>query len=302
MPSSASLVAIAPNLALDRTLRLDRPLRRGALHRVSGLRELAGGKGVNLARTVRALGGDVVVAGFLGGWNGAKFRELLQAEQIAGVFEEVPGETRECHALLDDGAHPTEINEAGPDVSRQAWEHLLESLPAGKRVLSGSLPPGVDDDSFGRLVAAFPEPPIVDMSGSALSAAVSAGAAMIAPNRAELAALLGRASASIDDAIAFYETRGVPVLLSLGAEGAAYLADERWRVHAPDVASTNPVGSGDCLLGAFLWARGQGRDVADALRWGVAAGADNARRGGGGAVQAAGIGELYETTRVEEWS
>lgn len=302
MSRSAPLVAIAPNLALDRTLRLDRPLRPGALHRVRGLRELAGGKGVNLARTVRALDGDVVIAGFLGGWNGAKFRELLRAEGIPGVFEDVPGETRECHALLDDGTHPTEINEAGPHVSHLAWQRLFGHLPTGTLVLSGSLPPGIDDDAFGQLVSELPEPPIVDMSGSALIAAVSAGAAMIAPNRAELAALLKRASASIDDAVAFYESHGVPVLLSLGAEGAAYLGDERWRVRAPDVASTNPVGSGDCLLGAFLWARGKGGDVADALRWGVAAGADNARRGGGGAVQATGIGELYRTTHVEEWS
>lgn len=302
MSSAAPLVALTPNLALDRTLRLDRPLRRGALHRVRGLRELAGGKGVNLARTVRALEGDVVVAGFLAGWNGAKVRELLQGEGITGVFEEVPGETRECHALLDDGAHPTEINEAGPEVPQTAWERLLGRLPAGTVVLSGSLPPGIDDDTFVRLVADLTGPPVVDMSGSALAAAVSAGAAMIAPNRAELAALLGRASASIDDAIAYYDTHGVPVLLSLGAEGAAYLADERWRVRAPEVASTNPVGSGDCLLGAFLWVRGRGCDVADALRWGVAAGADNARNGGGGNVRTAGIRELYETIHAEEWS
>jgi hypothetical protein len=38
MSSAAPLVALTPNLALDRTLRLDGPLRRGALHRVRGLR------------------------------------------------------------------------------------------------------------------------------------------------------------------------------------------------------------------------------------------------------------------------
>jgi fructose-1-phosphate kinase PfkB-like protein len=123
------------------------------------------------------------VAGFLAGWNGAKVRELLQGEGITGVFEEVPGETRECHALLDDGAHPTEINEAGPEVPQTAWERLLGRLPAGTVVLSGSLPPGIDDDTFVRLVADLTGPPVVDMSGSALAAAVSAGAAMISRNR-----------------------------------------------------------------------------------------------------------------------
>lgn len=302
MTPSAPVVAITPNLALDRTLRLDRPLARGALHRVREARELAGGKGVNLARTVRALEGEVVVAGFLAGWNGRKFRSLLQDEGLEGVFEDVPGETRECHALLDDGDHPTEVNEAGPTVPASAWRALLARLPAGRPVLSGSLPPGIEPGAFTRLVAELQAPPIVDMSGAALADAVEAGVAMIAPNRRELAALLDRETASIADAAAFYEARGVPVLLSLGADGAAYLGDRRWRVRAPNVATTNPVGSGDCLLGAFLWARGQGRDVPDALRWGVAAGSDNARRGGGGNVQRDGIRQLYAETRCEEAS
>lgn len=300
MAASAPLVAITPNLALDRTLRLDRPLTRGALHRVLEARELAGGKGVNLARAVRALGGAVVVAGFLGGWNGRKFRGLLEREGLGGVFEEVPGETRECHALLDDGDHPTEVNEAGPSVPASSWEALWARLPAGRHVLAGSLPPGIDAPAFARLVADLPTPPVVDVSGPALAAAVEAGASMIAPNRRELAELLDRETATIADAAAFYETRGVPVLLSLGEDGAAYLGDERWRARAPRVATPNPVGSGDCLLGAFLWARGQGRDVAEALRWGVAAGTDNARRGGGGTVRADGVRELYEATRCEE--
>jgi hypothetical protein len=77
---------------------------------------------------------------------------------------------------------------------------------------------------------------------SALAAAVSAGAAMIAPNRAELAALLGRASASIDDAIAYYDTHGVPVLLSLGDEGAAYLGAERWQVRVMDALEEEHAG------------------------------------------------------------
>ena len=95
-------------------------MARGALHRVRDTRELAGGKGVNLARAVRALEGDVVVAGFLAGWNGRKFRSLLNGEGLEGVFEEVPGETRDCHALLDGGDHPTELNEAGPTVPGSA--------------------------------------------------------------------------------------------------------------------------------------------------------------------------------------
>jgi len=299
MTPPAPIVALTPNLSLDRTLRLDRELTPGALHRVRELRELAGGKGVNLARAVRALGGEVTVAGFLAGWNGRKFRELAEGEGLDGIFEEVEGETRECHALQFRTEHPTEVNEPGPWVDLKAWRRLFGRLPASVIVVSGSLPPGLEMHEFASLLASFPTAPVVDSSGPALAAALDAKPALIAPNGAELGALMGKEEATIEDAMAFHESLGTPVLLSLGAAGAAYIGAVRVRVEAPTVKATNPVGSGDCLLGAFLWARSRGSEIAEALRWGVAAGSDNARRGGGGSLDAQGVLELFEATRVE---
>ena len=56
-PDSVRIVAITPNPAIDRTLTLSAPLTPAQLHRVRGVREAAGGKGMNLARAVRALDG-----------------------------------------------------------------------------------------------------------------------------------------------------------------------------------------------------------------------------------------------------
>lgn len=297
---SRPLVAFTPNLALDRTMRLDRPLRPGRLHRVRDLRVAAGGKGVNLARTVRALGGEVTVAGFLAGWNGRKFRASLEAEGLRGEFVEVTGETRECHILLDEAEHPTEINEGGTYAPAEAWWELARRLPEGRLVLSGSLPPGMALEELRGFVAGLAEPPVVDVNGPALAAALEGGASLISPNRAELAVLVGRDTATLEDAVALYDTRGVPVLLTMGAEGAAYVGEERYVARAPAVEAMNPVGSGDCLLGAFLWSRGEGHAPCEALRWGVAAGSDNSRRGGGGTVVRAGIEELLAAVVCEE--
>ncbi|HXK40047.1 MAG TPA: PfkB family carbohydrate kinase, partial [Candidatus Paceibacterota bacterium] len=101
MKPSIPIVAFTPNLALGRTLELDRQLTPEKLHRVRVTHEATGGGGVNLARVVKALGGEVIVAGFLAGWNGQKFQQLLSSESLSGVFQEVEGETRECHILLD---------------------------------------------------------------------------------------------------------------------------------------------------------------------------------------------------------
>ena len=57
----------------------------------------------------------------------------------------------------------------------------------------------------------------------------------------------------------------------------------------------NPVASGDCLLAAFIWARSEGWSLTDALRLGVAAGAENAADGGGARLTRAGVMTRLET-------
>ncbi len=165
---TAPIVALTPNLAVDRTLTLPGRLEPGRLHRVGAVREAAGGKGVNLARAVRTLGGAAVVVGVVAGHNGRKVRALLGSEGFASVLEEVPGETRQCTILVDGGPHPTELNEAGPAVDVATWERLLARLPVGNVVVSGSLPPGLEPDVFARLLRRLPGPVAVDTRGPAL--------------------------------------------------------------------------------------------------------------------------------------
>lgn len=272
------IVALTPNLSLDRTLTLDRPLVPGQLHRAPAPTVAAGGKGVNLARAVRAFGGEVRVAGVVGGFNGQHFRALLEGEGLDGVLEEGQGETRECQILLGEpGAHPTELNEAGPAYQPEATARLLARLPAGQVAVCGSLAP---DTPFGAIVELLRglDRPVVDSSGPGLQAAIEAGAALIKPNEHELTQLTG--SASLEAARDLFRRTGVAVLLTRGADGAAYVGPEVWEAQAPLVQVLNPVGSGDTLLGAFLQARQRGESITDALQLAVAAGSANAMLGG----------------------
>ena len=119
------IVALTPNLSLDRTMTLDRPLLPGQLHRVTELTVAAGGKGVNLARAVRAFGGASCVAGVVGGFNGQHFRALLDAEGLGSVLENGEGETRECQAFLSGGdagkPTPPRSTRRVPRISRKRW-------------------------------------------------------------------------------------------------------------------------------------------------------------------------------------
>lgn len=316
------IIAFTPNPAIDRTVEIGRPLVPHELHRVTKVCEDAGGKGVNLARVVAALlrSGDgegvtasaadsernegspveVLTAGFLAGWNGRKFRELLAAEGIEGRFLEVEGETRECQILLAGDGHPTELYESGATVGVDEWRELLSGLPAGQLVLSGSLPPGIRLSEFRSLLVELPEPPVVDAAGQVLLAALEARVRLVAPNRAELAGALGKERAGVEDAQGTFKRYRVPVLLSLGADGAAFVGDRSYRAEAPEVRVRNPVGSGDALLGGFLWALTAGLGEKEALRIGVAAGAASAAAGGPRRVSREQMIDLREVVDVEE--
>ncbi|MBB5366197.1 1-phosphofructokinase family hexose kinase [Deinococcus humi] len=288
------IVALTPNLSLDRTMILDRPLVLGQLHRVTGLTVAAGGKGVNLARAVRAFGGQVCVAGVVGGFNGQHFRALLDAEGLDSVLEDGDGETRECQALLS-GGHPTEINEAGPLYQPEAVARVLSRLPEGQVVVCGSLASGTPPDAFLELLCGL-DRPVVDSSGAGLGAAIEAGASLIKPNEHELAALTG--SAALESARDLYRRSGVQVLLTRGERGAAFVGEEVWEVEAPQIDACNPVGSGDTLLGTFLWARQGGQPVPEALQLAVASGSANAMLGGPLRFRAQAARELVTQTRL----
>lgn len=281
MTAPATVVTLTLNPALDRVMDLGTPLRVGELQRVSEVREQAGGKGVNVARAVRALGGEVLTAGVLGGFSGRKFEALLNYEGLTGQFLwSGAGETRQCHILLEGtGIHPTEINETGFVVSVDLLARLLSGLPPGPLVMSGSLPPGLTPAEFQTLLRLRPGA-VVDTSGPALTAALESGkVSLIKPNRAELEAIT-HTGAGLRTARELYAQHGTRILLTLGEGGAALIGEQTVQATAPQIRAVNPVGSGDSLLGAFVWAEQQGLSPAEALRWGVAAGTANAQAGG----------------------
>jgi 1-phosphofructokinase family hexose kinase len=295
-----SFVCLTANPAIDRRLWLNRSLKPGNLNRVAKVHESAGGKGMNVARTLTALGAQPVSTGFLAGLNGTRFRALLQAEGLTGKFITIAGETRECQIVIDGSSQPTEINDPGPHVTSADWQRLLAELPPGQLLISGSMPPGISDVQFGEMIHEVirlrGEAPTVDTSGSYLAAAIEAGAALVKPNERELLAISPAGLDALSAAKELHERTGVEVLLTLGSAGAAFFGDDAVQVSAPKLTTANPVASGDCLLAAFVWARARGGDTREALRLGVAAGAENANVGGGAKVTEAGIAAML--TRV----
>jgi tagatose 6-phosphate kinase len=221
-----------------------------------------GGKGINVARTLRQLGMDVLLTGLAGGVTGQAIRAGLREAGIAFELAGIAGETRRTVAVVDARRGTTALfNEPGPGIDGAEWEalcalyeRLLDRCAAV--VLTGSLPPGVPDDGYARLAArasAAGVPVLLDAGGAALRAGVAAGPAVAKPNRAELEAMLGRRVPPCAEAVAeaageLVAAGAQAVVVSLGGDGLiAVTDDDRWRAAPPRHDAENPTGAGDAV-------------------------------------------------------
>ncbi|MEU0176147.1 1-phosphofructokinase family hexose kinase [Streptomyces massasporeus] len=255
------ILTVTLNTALDITYRV-RSLRPHASHRVSEVTERPGGKGVNVARVLAALGHEVTVTGFTGGATGRVVQEKLAA--VPGVVDAlvpVSGATRRTVAVVDERTgDTTQLNEPGPTITptewsafHEAYEDLLSSASAV--ALCGSLPPGVPVGAYAGLVRtarSFAVPVLLDTSGEPLRRGVAARPDIIKPNADELAELTG----SHDPLRATQDARrrgAGAVVASLGPQGLLALTrDGRWRATPPAHTRGNPTGAGDAAVAGLL--------------------------------------------------
>ncbi|WP_329051435.1 1-phosphofructokinase family hexose kinase [Streptomyces violaceus] len=255
------ILTVTLNTALDITYRV-RSLRPHASHRVSEVTERPGGKGVNVARVLAALGHEVTVTGFTGGATGRVVQERLAS--VPGVVDAlvpITGATRRTIAVVDDrSGDTTQLNEPGPTVTptewsafQEAYEHLLTSASA--IALCGSLPPGVPVGAYAGLVRTARSagvPVLLDTSGEPLRRGVAARPDIIKPNADELAELTGSHEPlrATQDA----RRRGArAVVTSLGAEGLLAASPEgRWRAAPPSSLHGNPTGAGDSAVAGLM--------------------------------------------------
>jgi tagatose 6-phosphate kinase len=264
------IAVICLHPAIDRTLELNVSLEVGGLNRIAQVWERPGGKGVNVASVLAGLGVNAPVILPVAGFNGAKLTGLLRQQNIPSITLPVAGETRECQALLDGGAQPTEINESGPSLEQSDLVRLEGLIPAGTDlvVLSGSLAPGLTPADFGAWVKTLGSrfQVVVDSSGAALHAAIQNGAWLVKPNDHELEGL-GLTALQI------FQRYGTRVLHSRGASGLAYIGEVQHSQPACEIAALNPVGAGDATLAGFLFSLERGDTIRAALHFASACGA-----------------------------
>jgi tagatose 6-phosphate kinase len=252
------IVTVTLNPALDLTYAVDVLVPHDS-HRVSDVVERPGGKGLNVARVLHALGEPVLATGLLGGATGDRVARLLTADGVRSSFARIEGETRRTVAVVD-RADATGFWEPGPAVTPGEWSLFVAEFrellgPATVVTLSGSLPPGVPIGAYASLVtlaAAAGVPTVLDTSGPALLAGLRAAPSVTKPNIHELAGVLTRLPGPQGLADAVRAVAPGPVVVSRGSAGlVAITGDEMWECAPPAPIEGNPTGAGDACVAAL---------------------------------------------------
>ncbi|WP_370414074.1 1-phosphofructokinase family hexose kinase [Streptomyces fradiae] len=278
------ILTVTLNTALDLTYRVPALLPH-ASHRVTQVIERPGGKGLNVARVLGALGHETVVTGFTGGATGETVRGLLAATtaglpgRVHDALVPIAGATRRTVAVVDAASgDTTQLNEPGPAISPAEWAaftaRFTRLLDGARAVaLCGSLPPGIHVGAYAelvRLARAAGVPALLDTSGEPLRRGIAARPELIKPNAAELAQLTG--SREPYRATRDARRRGAhAVVTSLGPDGLlAATPDGLWQAAPPAPVKGNPTGAGDSAVAALLAGLVDGTDWPTRLSHAVA--------------------------------
>src|SRR5206468_2832761 len=242
-------------------------------------------------------------------------------ESSLNDFVRIREESRTSNAVVDPtNNEQTEINERGPAVSEAELDLFVDKLlylakGAGVCVFSGSLPRGVPDDLYARLIAEINRlgcVTVLDSEGEALRVGTRAEPSVVTPNEPEAEELVGHEFSDEEDRPA-----AVREVVELGAREAimtlptgciALLRDaaagaERLlmgaRIDPSVVEARSTVGSGDAFLAGYVAARYQQREPAECLRFAVGCGAESIQHFGAGVLDPREVERLLGEVEVE---
>lgn len=277
------IITVTMNPAIDKTADMEH-FEHGELNRLKNILLDAGGKGINVSKTIKELGGETVATGFIGGSGGVLIEKILKEQGIQADFIEIKNEIRTNLKIVETDGYVTELNEPGPYISSHELELLTAKLLdyANKDalfVLAGSIPNGIDKSIYKTLTQKLKEKGakvFVDADGELFIQALEAGPDIIKPNRAELEGyfhkdyrvdeteLIGMGQKLLDKGIGM-------VAISLGQMGALFLAKEKiLKCPGLKVDAHSTVGAGDAMVAALSYGQNQGQSFEECVKLSIA--------------------------------
>jgi 6-phosphofructokinase 2 len=245
-----------------------------------------GGGGINVARVVNRLGGDVTAIFPSGGYTGKFFNYLLEKEKVPFVSIQSKNETKENFVIFDESTKKEfRFGMPSNEIFEHEWQLIIKEIEKQENVnfiiASGSLPPGIPLNIYEQLSkiaksknAKF----IVDTSGEGLKKAVNEGVYLLKPNLEELGILLDIKDLKIENVEAtakklIQKKHCEIIVVSLGANGAMLITkDETHSIKPPKVEVKSTIGAGDSMVAGIVFGLSNNLSLMECLQYGIACG------------------------------
>ena len=275
------------NPSLDYIVSVD-DFKLGMTNRTSSEQMLAGGKGINVSIVLKNLGLENTAYGFIAGFTGDEISKRLDRAGVNADFIKADSGISRINLKLKtiDG---TEINGAGPDISKENIESLMSRLARLKAgdvlVLAGSIPSCIPDDIYMNIMRMLDGRKVmivVDATSSLLMNVLKYKPFLIKPNQDELGDIFGVTLSTREEVIPYAlrlkEMGAVNVLISMGGKGAVLVADDNkvYMAEAPKGTLKNSVGAGYSMVAGFITGWLKEHNYEDAFKMGIAAGSASA--------------------------
>ena len=279
------ILTLTLNPAVDLYLSV-RKLVTDDVNRVLWFRRDPGGKGINVSRVIREMGGESIAVCLLGGETGEEIFRNLNATGIWVERIPVEGTTRTNIAIKEEATgRLIKLNEKGASVTGRILQTCLKRIERlchreDLVALCGSLPPGAPTALYATFIRRLRGKGVrilLDADGEVLGEGLRAMPAFIKPKLHELTRLTRRPLRTLHErlqACRYLLVRGMEgILLSMGKEGALLVSRKgSWLAGTPQVKVGSAIGAGDSLVGGFLLGLSQKKDLPESLRLGMACG------------------------------
>ena len=307
------IATVTLNPSLDRHVEVEN-LVLDDTNRWTSFKRQPGGKGINVSRVLKELGGETIAYGFIGGHAGDDIKNLLKEDGVQTDFTHIKTEVRSNFIITDLKTHrQTRISAPGPQVTAGELKKLVDKITCIKPrpqyiVFAGSVPPGVPYYIYRELVERMKGlgiKTVLDAADMWLIEGVRSKPDIIKPNVREAQTLLGVELKTEEDVIYGVKTivsSGIGIAaISRGREGMI-IADKNMvlKVVPPDVKVMSTVGAGDSTVAGLVLKLSQGGSLEDASRLAVAAGTAATLTSGTELCHKADVERLLPQVKIEK--
>jgi 1-phosphofructokinase family hexose kinase len=306
------ILTVTINPSVDRNVQVDRLVFEDRAY-ILARSDSAGGRGMNASRVLDSFGAKTLAIVTSGGASGQRLEKLAAKSGFPVKVVPIHNQSRVNLTITDKQGLALRLNERGPLIKPEELKRVEKAVASRLEsatwlMLCGSVPPGVSTDFYTKLIRLAREHKVktlLDTDGDALLRGIEAGPSIVSPNQPEAERLLNRAlitRVQFLEAAARIKAMGPEaVMLSLGGRGVVAVNENQLlEVIPPRTDAVSPLGAGDALAAAYVWAATKKKDFVDCVRWAVAAGTASAKLPGLEFANLEQTKEVYKAVEVRK--